>query len=98
MTQSAEPTFEQIKEYCERRCMKIISNDFYYALLRSYTQPTLYGYNIEHLELIARILEIEGLPPERVKEVLTDVGRIVAIVSNEFEESLRRAVEQWAQN
>lgn len=56
--------------------------------------PTLYGYNIEHLDLIARMLQKENLPPERVAEVLMDIGRIVAIVRDEFEESLRKAVEQ----
>lgn len=56
-------------------------------------QPTLYGYNIEHLELIARVLQKENLPPERVAEALTDIGRIVAIVKDEFEESLRKAVD-----
>ena len=55
-------------------------------------QPTLHGYNIEHLELIARVLQKEDLPPERVVEALTDTGRIVAIVIDEFEETLRRAV------
>lgn len=57
------------------------------------SHQTIYGYNIEHLELIARILMKEGLPPERVEEALTDIGRIVAIVTDEFEESLRIAVE-----
>ena len=57
-------------------------------------QSTLYGYNIEHLELIARILQKEDLPPERVGEALTDIGRIVTIIRNEFEEALRKAVEQ----
>lgn len=57
-------------------------------------QPTLYGYNIEHLELIARVLQKEDLPPERVVEALKDIGRIVAIVKDEFEETLRKAVEQ----
>lgn len=57
-------------------------------------QPTLYGYNIEHLELIARVLQKEDLSPERVVEILTDIGRIVAIVRDEFEETLRKAVEQ----
>lgn len=42
-------------------------------------QPTLHGYNIEHLELIARVLQKEDLPPERVVEVLTDIGRIIDI-------------------
>lgn len=60
----------------------------------SSAQQTLYGYNIEHLELIARILQKEDLPPERIVEALTDIGRIVAIVKDEFEEALRNAVEQ----
>lgn len=57
-------------------------------------QPTLYGYNIEHLKLIASVLQKEGVPPERVTEALTDIGRIVEIVTDEFEESLRKAVER----
>jgi hypothetical protein len=60
-------------------------------------QPTIYGYNVEHLELIARILQKENLPPERVAEALTDIGGIVAIVKDEFEEALRRVVQnaEW---
>ena len=58
-----------------------------------YVQATLYGYNIEHLVLIARVLQKEDLPPERVVEALTDIGRIVAIVRDEFEETLRKSVE-----
>ena len=61
-------------------------------------EPTLYGYNIEHLELIARVLQKENLPPERIVEALTDIGRIVAIVRDEFEEMLRRAVEVRAED
>ena len=56
-------------------------------------QPTLHGYNIEHLELIATVLQKEDLPPERVVEALTDIGRIVAIVRDEFEETLRRSLQ-----
>lgn len=58
------------------------------------SKPTLYGYNIGHLKLIAEILQIENLPPERLAEALTDIGRIVEIVKDEFEEALRKAVEQ----
>ena len=57
-------------------------------------QPTLYGYDIEHLKLIANVLQKENLPPERVTDALMDIGRIVAIVRDEFEETLRKAVEQ----
>ena len=57
-------------------------------------QQTLYGYDIEHLKLIANVLQKENLPPERVADALMDIGRIVAIVRDEFEETLRKAVEQ----
>ena len=57
-------------------------------------QPTLCGYNIEHLILIANVLQKENLPPERVAEALNDISRIVEIVRAEFEETLRKAVEQ----
>ena len=56
-------------------------------------QPTLYGYPLEHLAMIARVLQKENLPPERVAEMLSDVGRIVEMVRDEFEEMLRKAVE-----
>ena len=55
-------------------------------------QPTLYGYNIEHLKLIANVLQKENLPPERVVEILTDIGRIVSIVRAEYEETLKKAI------
>lgn len=57
-------------------------------------QPTLYGYNIEHLELIARVLQKKNIPPERVEEALYDIGRIIGIVHEEFAETLRKAVER----
>ena len=57
-------------------------------------QPTLYGYHVEHLAMIARVLQKENFPPERVTDALMDIGRIVAIVRDEYEETLRKAVEQ----
>ena len=62
--------------------------------LLSSVQPTLYGYNIEHLELIARVLQKANLPPEKVVEALTNIDRIIAIIKDEFEEALRKAVKQ----
>ena len=73
--------------------------DYYLLLCDAFealpsAQPTLYGYNIGNLELIARVLQKEDLPTERVAEALTDIDRIIAIVKDEFEETLRKAVEQ----
>lgn len=55
------------------------------------TQPTLCGYDIEHLMLIAIVLKKENLPPEKVVEALTNIERIISMVRAEFEESLREA-------
>ena len=57
-------------------------------------QPTLYGYSVEHLILIARALQKENLSPERVADALMDIGRIVAMVKGELEKTLRKAEEQ----
>ena len=57
-------------------------------------QPTIRGYDIEHLILIADVLRKENLPPERVAEALTDIGQIVSIVRGEYEEFLSKAVKQ----
>lgn len=57
-------------------------------------QPILFGYNVEHLELIARVLRKENLSPEKVAEALTNISQIVAIIKDEFEETLRKAVDE----
>lgn len=57
-------------------------------------RQTICGYDIEHLMLIAHFLRKENLPPERVTEVLSDIGHIVTIVTGEYEELLRKAIEQ----
>lgn len=55
---------------------------------------TLYGYKFEQLAIIAMVLQKEGLPPERVTEALTDINRIISMVRDEYEEALRKALEQ----
>ena len=57
-------------------------------------EPTLYGYNIKHLELIAEILQKEGLSPDRVLEALTDISSIIEIIQNEFVERLQEVVNK----
>ena len=82
-------------ELCEDKgfCGDICPDVEVFRLIPS-AQPTLYGYDIKHLMLIAEVLRKENLPPERVTEALMDIGRIVSIVRDEFEEMLRKAVEQ----
>lgn len=89
----SEPIMPRNREWWGEQYKPFIEAEKALEMLPS-AQPTLYGYNIEHLELIARVLQKEDLPPEKVAEVLNDIGRIVAIVKDEFEETLRKAVEQ----
>lgn len=57
-------------------------------------QQTIYGYDIEHLATIARILDRECWRPDMAAKALSDIYRIVEIVRKEFEEALRKAAEQ----
>lgn len=34
-----EPTFEQVKEYCKKRSLTIITNDLYHGLITEYSAP-----------------------------------------------------------
>ena len=82
-------------ELCEDKglCGDICPDVEVFRLIPS-AQPTLCGYDIKHLMLIAEVLRKENLPPERVTEALMDIGRIVSIVRDEFEETLREAMKQ----
>lgn len=56
--------------------------------------PTLYGYKFEQLAVIATLLQKECLSPDRVKEALTDIDRIILVVRAEFEVELKKAIER----
>ena len=94
-TVSRQAAIDAHCELCEDKgfCGDICPDVEVFRLIPS-AQPTLYGYDIKHLMLIAEVLRKENLPPERVSDALTDIGRVVAIVVEEFEETLRKAVEQ----
>lgn len=61
-------------------------------------QPTLYGYDIEHLALIARVMEKEGITPGEVAELLRNAGKIsemaVDVVQKVHKKSMRDAVRR----
>ena len=58
-------------------------------------QPTLYGYKIEHLALVARVMQKEGVSPEKAVECFTDIVRIVQMFAEEQKEIIKRTVEEW---
>ena len=57
-------------------------------------EQTILGYPIEHLMLIAEVMRKENVTPEKVLEILMDVGHVAEIVRAEFEEQFRKAVER----
>lgn len=58
-------------------------------------QPTLYGYSIEHLALIARVMQKENVTPEKAIECFKDIQRMGQMIIDEQQEMIKRAVEKW---
>lgn len=55
-------------------------------------QPTLYGYNIEHLVFIAKAMEKDGLSPEEVANLLRDTGYVVKFVIESLKEASKKLI------
>lgn len=72
------------------------------VVLRNSEQTTLYGYDVQHLVIIANILKRESLSPENVGEILRDASRIYTIVRDEavkdFNEAVRNCMEKAVKN
>jgi len=71
------------------------SDDIYKAIKDAPTvEPTLYGYKIEHLALIARVMEKDGVTPEQAVQVFKDVQTVALKVIDEISGAVERAFEQ----
>ncbi len=57
-------------------------------------EPTLYGYKIEHLALIARVMQKDGVTPEKAVQIFKDVQTIALKVIDEISGAVERAFEQ----
>lgn len=60
-------------------------------------QPTLYGYNIEPLALIARVMQKKGVTPEKAVDIFQDIVGIVQMYTDEQKENHKKAVEHYAE-
>lgn len=58
-------------------------------------QPDLYGYKIEHLALIARVMQKEGVSPEDAVRAFNDIQRICEMVIDEVTEIIQRETKVW---
>ena len=56
--------------------------------------PKLYGYPIEHLEMIARVIAKENCTPEDVARMLQNAGEIAKMVRDEMLKMLKESVER----
>ena len=71
------------------------SDDIYKAIKDAPTaEPTLYGYKVEHLALIARVMQKDGVTPEEAVQVFKDVQTIALKVIDEIDGAVKRAFEQ----
>jgi len=57
-------------------------------------QPTLYGYNVEHLVLIANTMKEKGISPEEAIDLFNDVSEIVGLVIDEMTRISEKALER----
>lgn len=52
-------------------------------------EPTLYGYSIEHLAFIARVMEAGNITPEDVAGQFMDITRMVTLVYQRMKVKLK---------
>ena len=55
-------------------------------------QPTLYGYKIEHLAYIARVMQKEGVTAEYAVRTFDDMSRALRMVIEEINERLEKTL------
>ena len=59
----------------------------------SSVEPTFYGYPIEHLVKIARVMAKASYTPEEVTRMLQNAGEIAKLVHDEMVKMLKECVE-----
>lgn len=55
-------------------------------------QPTLYGYKIEHLAYIARVMEKEGVTADYAVRTFDDMSRVIKMIIDEIQQKVEEAL------
>lgn len=55
-------------------------------------EPTLYGYKIEILAYIARVMEKEGITAEQAANAFDDLGMAVRLITEEAQQKMKEAI------
>ena len=58
-------------------------------------EPTLYGYNLKHLALIAHEMEEKGITADKAAEIFADASAVVQLVIEEQKSAVEEAVRRW---
>ena len=58
-------------------------------------EPTLYGYKIEQLALIAKVMEKGGVTPEAAVQIFGDSQNMCRMLIDEIQERIRILFETW---
>lgn len=58
----------------------------------SIVQPSLYGYDIAHLAVIAAVMEKEGVTPEKAVQIFGDIQAVCQKVVDEIQERVAKAI------
>lgn len=57
-------------------------------------QPTLYGYKIEHLAYIARVMEKEGVTADYAVRTFDNMSRVIKMIINEAQQKVEEALNE----
>ena len=57
-------------------------------------QPTLYGYQIEHLAYIAKVMEKEGVTAEYAAKTFGDISRAVRMIIEETQQKVEEMLNE----
>ena len=55
-------------------------------------EPTLYGYKIEHLAYIARVMEKEGITAEDAARTFSDISYAVSVIRDEMRQKIEEVI------
>lgn len=57
-------------------------------------EPTLYGYNIDLLAYIARVMEKEGVTAEYAARTFDDMSRVIKMIIEEAQQKVEEALNE----
>lgn len=89
---STNAEYEEVHDFC-KTWHNLLEEDIEDLNLSLPEVNTLYGYDIKNLAFIAAILQKENIPPEKLKDLLTDLAGMARIVIADISDTIQRAIE-----